>query len=209
MKKVFGFTVIAIAMFCAQNVNAQGKSATANFNLKMTVDKYIEVMCSPVDWNFGTTTHQVAYGGPIESLYGQQGEWNLAYANCPFSITISGNNGANQGVPRFARQEQGPHGGAWDILPTLYAINFTTNGERDLFYGTWLQGANQFPYTKSYSEAPHNGQVKMDMKAYINSTIASEGVPVRKTLIDPNYKNIDSADAGDYTCSMTVTITAL
>jgi hypothetical protein len=206
MKKfalIFAFMIVAVAFTQAQT------TASASFNLSMTVDKYIETTPSPLNWDFGTTSHQVAYGGPIESLYGAMGQWNLAYANCPFSVTVAGNNGANQGVPRFARQEVGAHGGAWDILPTLYAINFTTNGVRDLFYGTWLQGAHQFPYTKNYTEAPHNGQVKMDMVSYINSTIASEAVPVRKTLIDPTFTNIQSADAGVYECTMVVTLTAL
>lgn len=210
MKKLIIFSVLLVAtmMFVTNQSKAQ-TTDDVTFNLSMTVDKYIECMPSPVSWDFGTTSHQVNYGGPMESLYGAMGEWNVGYANCPFSITISGNNDANQGVPRFARQEVGAHGGDYDILPTLYQIHFTTNGVQDLFYGTWLQGAHQFPYTKSYSEAPHNGQIKMDMKAYINSSIASEAVPIRKTLIDPTFTNIQSADAGEYTCKMLVTITAL
>lgn len=184
-------------------------TGNVNFNLSMTVDRYIEVTPGPISWDFGTTRHQVNYGGPMESLYGTMGEWNLAYVNCPFSVTISGDNPASQGVPRFARKEVGPHSGGYDILATLYAINFTTNGVRDLFYGTWLQGANQFPRTKSYSEAPHNGQVKMDMKAWVNSSIASEAVPVRHTLINPAFTNDQSADAGDYTCTMLITLLAL
>ncbi len=206
MKKfalIFAFMIVAVVFVQAQT------TASASFNLSMTVDKYIETTPSPLNWDFGTTSHQVAYGGPMESLYGTMGQWNLGYANCPFSVTVAGNNGALQGVPRFARQEVGAHGGDWDILPTLYAINFTTNGVRDLFYGTWLQGANNFPYTKNYAEAPHNGQIKMDMKAYINSSVASEAVPVRKTLIDPTFTNIQSADAGVYECTMVVTLTAL
>jgi len=205
MKKFFGILAIAIAVCFAQSVSSQ-KSAT--FNLKMNVSNYIEVMASPVDFNFGTTTHDGTYAHS-QSLYGATGEWNLAYCNCPFSVTISGNNPANQNVPRFARQETGTHASGYDVLPTLYAINFTTNGVRDLFYGTWLQGANQFPYTKSYSEAPHNGQVKMDMVAYVNSAIASEAVPVLQTLINPAFTNAQSADAGDYTCTMVVTLAAL
>lgn len=209
MKKLIFLSMLLVAtvMFVSE-VKAQ-TTDNVTFNLSMTVDKYIECMPSPVSWDFGTTSHQVDYGGPMESLYGSLGQWNVGYANCPFSITISGNNNANQGVPRFARQEEGAHGGDYDFLPTLYQIHFTTNGVQDLFYGTWLQGANQFPYTKSYSEAPHNGQIKMDMVAYVNSSVASEAVPVRKTLIDPGFTNVQSADAGQYACQMVVTITAL
>lgn len=209
MKKIaliFAFMIVAVAFTQAQT------TASASFNLSMTVDKYIETTPSPLTWNFGTTSHQVAYGGPMESLYGAMGQWNLAYANCPFAITISGNNGASQGVPRFARQEVGAHGGAWDILPTLYLIQVTTNGVRDVFSlpnADSRLGAHRFPSTEEYSEAPHNGQVKLDMVSYINSSVASEAVPVRKTLIDPNFTNVQSADAGVYECTMVVTLTAL
>lgn len=206
MKKVMSFMAIAIAMVClVQTAQAQ----TANFNLQMTVTPYIETMQSPVTFNFGSTNHDGMYA-KSQSLYGNTGEWNLAYANCPFSVTIAGNNDANQGVPRFAKLQTGTHANAvYDVLPTLYAINFTTNGVRDLFYGSWLQGANNFPYTKSYAEAPHNGQIKMDMVAYVNSAIASEDVPVLQTLINSAFSDGQSADAGLYECTMVVTLAAI
>jgi len=205
MKKVL-LSIFAIIMVCSVKAINPGQSAT--FNLKMTVDKYIEAMASPVDFNFGTTAHTIL---KAEELCGNTGSWNLAYANCPFSVTISGNNGANQGVPRFARQEQGPHGGAWDILNTVYDINFTTNGETSSFAGFFgYLGASEFPKTKNYAEAPHNGQIRMDIKAFVNTaanSLLDHGVSLRRTLIDPNFKNSDSADAGDYTCIMVVTLT--
>jgi hypothetical protein len=205
MKKLMSFLAIMFVMaLFVQNVNAQ-LSGTANFNLSMTVEKYIETAPSPLNWNFGTTTHI----GKREQLNGNAGEWNLAYTNCPFSITISGNNMAGDGVPRFARVEEGT--GDFDILTTLYEINFTTNGSRSLFFGSdGPKGASHFPYTKSYTEAPHNGQVKMDMKAYVNSHLAvDEGIPIRLTIIDPTFTGIQSADAGDYTCTMVVTLAEL
>jgi hypothetical protein len=208
MKKLFGILVIAIAIGFAQNANAQGKSAT--FNLKMNVSNYIEAMASPVNFNFGTTQHTIL---KAEELCGNVGSWNLAYANCPFSVTISGNNGANQGVPRFARQETGANGGDWDILNTVYDINFTTNGVTTSFAGFFgYLGASDFPKTQNYSEAPHNGQVKMDMKAFVNTatnSLLDHGVSLKRTLIDPNFKNYDSADAGDYKCTMVVTLLAI
>ena len=207
MKKFFGILAIAIAIGFAQSASAQ-KSAT--FNLKMTVDKYIEAMASPVDFNFGTTQHTIL---KAEELCGNIGSWNLAYANCPFSVTISGNNGANQGVPRFARQETGAHGGDWDILNTVYDINFTTNGVTSSFAGfLGYLGARDFPRTKNYGEAPHNGQIRMDMKAFVNTVancLLDHGISIKGTLIDPNFKNSDSADAGEYTCSMVVSLAAL
>jgi len=211
MKKFFGILAIAIAMCFVQSVNAQ---KSASFNLKMHVDKYIEVMCSPVNFDFGTTNHNNL--GKAEELCGNTGSWNLAYANCPFSVTISGDNGAHQGVPRFARQETGTHGGAWDILNTVYDIDFTTNSETTSFAGLLgivpFIGASEFPKTKNYAEAPHNGQVHMSMKAFVNTyanSLLDHGIPVRRTLIDPNFKNVDSADAGEYTCTMTVTLATI
>ncbi len=52
----------------------------------------------------------------------------------------------------------------------------------------------------------------MDMKAFVNTAVNSlldHGVSLKRTLIDPNFKNSDSADAGDYTCTMTVTLAAI
>jgi len=212
MKKVIlSAMAICLIFVFTSNVNAQPNqySDDVSFNLSMTVDKYIETAPGPIDWDFGTTDHSTSWGPSRESLYGSLGEWDIAYANCPFSVTISGDNAAGQGVPRFVRDEVGANANGYDVLATLYQIHFTTNGNRDLFYGTWLQGAHQFPYTKSFPEAPHNGQIKMDMKAYVNSTIASEQIPVRPTIIDPNMTWQQSADAGVYECTMDVTFTAL
>ena len=207
MKKFFGILAIVIAIGFTQSVNAQ---KSANFNLKMHVDKYIEVMCSPVSWDFGTTSHTI---GKAEELCGNTGSWDIAYSNAPFSVTISGDNGAHQGVPRFARQEVGSHGGAWDFLNTVYDIDFTTNSETTSFAGfLGYIGASEFPKTKNFSEAPHNGQIHMSMKAFVNTytnSLLDHGVPVRKTIIDPSFKNSDSADAGDYACTMTVTFASL
>lgn len=146
-----------LAMMFATAIFVQAQySDDVTFNLKMTVDKYIETAPSPINWDFGLTTHSLA-NGSHERLYGDNpGEWDLAYANCPFSITIDGDNPAGQGVPRFARLEEGPNTNGYDVAATLYQIHFTTNGNQQLFYGTWLQGAHQFPYTKSFAEAPHN-----------------------------------------------------
>lgn len=200
---------MAVCLFVVvvSNVQAQN-TANVALNLSMTVDKYIETTPGPLSWNLGTTVHS----SNGEQIYGVVNEWDIAYANCPFSVTITGNNVANEGVPRFARAEIGANGapnGRYDVLPTLYAINFTTNGNRDLFYGTWLQGAHQFPRTKNFAETPHNGQIKMDMKVYVNATVASEIVPRRRTIIDPNMTPEQSADAGNYEATMDITFTAL
>jgi hypothetical protein len=207
MKKVFFVLFVFAAMTTASF--AQGTTDSTVLNLSMTLDKYIETMPGPVSWNIGTTGYTNAWGPAREFVYSPLGQWNLAYANCPFRVSITGDNPAGEGKPRFARQEVGPHANGFDTLPTLYAINFTTNGVRDLFYGTWLQGAHQFPYSKDYTEAPHNGQVFLDISVFVNDTVASEAIPVRAIAINPAFTWQQSADAGVYTAQLTITLTAI
>jgi hypothetical protein len=211
MKKIFSLLLIAMAImiFSVQAVVPSGQRS-ASFNLKMTVDKYIEAIANPVNFNFGTTRHTIL---KAEELYGNTGTWNLAYANCPFSATISGNNGVDQGAPRFARQETGDYSSAWDVLNTVYDIDFTTNGVTSSFSDIFgYLGAKSFPLTKNFTEAPHNGQILMSMKAFVNTAanmLLDRGTPIRRTLINSNFTNEQSADAGDYTCIMMVTLAAL
>lgn len=213
MKKVlsvlFALTLIAGLSF-AQS------TGSASFDLKMTVDKYIETATSPISFDFGTTMNNSYYGAPRNEdlYYPAWGEWNIAYANCGFSVSLTGDNGASQGVPRFARQEVGAHGGAWDILNTVYQIGFLTNGvvENDAFGYVWGFGASMFPKTATFTETPHNGQVKMRMAAHVNSHWQPDkdaGIPIRETVINPAFTNIQSADAGVYTCTMVVTLAAI
>ncbi len=209
MKRMFGFlTGLTAVLLLAGSTSFAQQSTT--FNLSLTVNPYIQTMPGPVNVNLGSTRHNAGYGTNQEWFYDTAPQsWDLAYANTPFTVTVSGNNPANQGIPRFARAETGNHSNGFDTLPTLYAIHFTTNGVSDLFFGTWLQGANQFPYTKQYQEAPHNGQIRMDLDVYANANIASEAIPIRQTVIDPSYKWDQSADAGVYQASLTVTLGAI
>ncbi len=218
MKRIIILATMFVAMIAyVQTAQAQN-TATASFNLSMTVDKYIETTASPLEFDFGTTRSNVYYGAPRnEDLYdgwGNAGEWNLAYANCPFSVTLSGDNPASQGVPRFARAEVGAHAGPADFLNTSFRIGFLTNGgvENDAFGYVWGIGASSFPKTASFDEAPHNGQIKMNMQAAVNShwmPANDVGIPIRNTVIDASMTNDQSADAGKYSCTMLVTLTAL
>jgi hypothetical protein len=137
--------------------------------------------------------------------------WNLAYSNTTFRATLADSNGAGQAKPRFARQEVGAHSNGWDILPTLYDIYFTTNGVSEkLIPGSMVQSAERFPISKDFSEAPHNGQVRMDLHVWINSPYsADDSISQRETLINPAFTWQQSADAGTYACQMVVTLTAI
>jgi len=208
MKKFLSFLAISIAVICfVQTANAQ-PSASTSINLKMTVAKYIETMPNPAELFLGTTTHS----GNAEILDGGFRGWNLAYANCPFNLTLSGSNPAGQNVPRFARAEVGANaGGRFDVLNTFYQIHFVTNGV-EVNTNTpdqWGTGASQFPLTKEFSEAPHNGQVYMSLIPYVNDASQKDAWPQRQTLINSGFTADNSADAGDYTCTFTVTLTAI
>jgi len=207
MKKLL-FGLLALVVMTAVSFG-QGSTDNTTITLNLNLMPYIETM-NPVTVDLGNTRHNSSYAPSKEWYYDFLPQaWNLAYANCPFRVTIAGDNPAGEGKPRFARLETGAHASGYDTIPTLYAINFTTNGVRDLFYGTWLQGAHQFPFSKDYAEAPHNGQVKMELDVWANANIASEAIPIRGTLINPAFSDRDSADAGIYSCSMLVTLTAI
>ena len=217
MKKLFMLSAILIAMICfVQQTNAQ-TTATANLSFGLTVSKYIETTPNVPLLNFGATS-QRQFDPNRESLAASSPLWNLAYSNTGFTATISGNNLKGEGKPRFARAEVGTHaGGGWDVLPTSWSIFFTTNGERDaiggLSYNNPQAPANRveaqaFPISKDYLETPHNGQIAMDLSVYVNCG-AESTVPLRMTLINPAFTNDQSADAGDYACTMLVTLTAL
>jgi hypothetical protein len=208
MKKLLMLSAILIAMFCfTAAVSAQNNPV--QFNLQMTVNKYIETTPNPITFNYGTTSHsnnaESLDGGGVAGI-----QWNIAYANCPFNITFAGSGPGSAAQPRFGRAEVGTQGVGIDVLNTFYQIHVITNtvvtginGD-----GNWGIAAKEFPYTQSISEAPHNGQVALNMYPYVN-TASRDNVPVRQTLINSGFTNDMSADAGDYTCSMVITLAAL
>ena len=203
--------VLAVFLLVGGTCFGAQASNSTTFNLSLYLNEYIETMPGPVVWDLGHTTHYSGSPYDVETIYPATNSWNLAYANCRFNISIAGENLALEHKPRFARLQTGTHGGGiYDTLPTLYDIRLTTNGVSDPLSSNELQSANNFPFSKDYSEAPHNGQVRMDMKVYVNTPLAWDGVvPQRKTLIAPAFTDQDSADAGIYTCTMVVTLGAL
>ncbi len=190
-----------------------------DFEFGMTVDNYIETVASPLAWCFGTTSHSGSKGSiGSEQLVGNDYNLNFAYANCPYKVTVSGSNEAGQSVPRFARKETGTHGTGYDILPTVWEIQFVANSVSDYFgvssVGATKVYAGQFPLSETYSEAPHNGQIFLKVKALVNTenepAAAGGGtvVPVRQTAINSAYTAINSADAGKYKAMMKIVLTS-
>lgn len=216
MKKLLSFSAILIAMVCfVQTAQAQ---TPVQFNLSMTVDKYIETVTSPINVNLGTTLHSSNAEG-LNTAVPQGSGWlqgNLAYANCLFSVTISGDNPVGQLVPRFARAQDGAHAnGVFDILSTGYQIGIYANGV-DVTAGAWGMNygitAGSFPRTVSATEIPHNGQVSFKLASKVNAAGGGDELstyPIRQTLINPAFTDQQSADAGIYTCTMVITLAAL
>lgn len=207
MKRFLFFAVVILAI-ASQATKVQAQNV--KFDFTMTVPAYIETMPSPVSFNFGTAEHNPTTGN-LELTNSAKGEWDIAYANCPFSVTITGDNPNGDGIPRFARLESGATSSGYDVLSTMYQIFFTVNGatNREIFFDGHMQADHEFPHTKTFNDAPHNGQVKMDIQAWVNSSVRTGAVPMRKTKIDPNMTWDQSADAGEYACSMVVTFSAL
>ncbi|HKK54531.1 MAG TPA: hypothetical protein VJ926_03365 [Patescibacteria group bacterium] len=196
-------------MAMTTNVQAQSSDQT-EINMSLTVDEYIEAVPS-IDWDLGETNHNA--GRNKEEIYGVSSpDMDIAYANCPFSVTLNGDNPAGDGIPRFAREEVGTHANGYDVLPTLYKIYVTTNGVVEYIdgAGTMVQQAGYFPLGEDFVEAPHNGQVRMNISAFINTALATDpGASVKKTIIDPNFTWDQSADAGVYEASIVATFSAL
>ncbi len=206
MRKSLAIGLALLLVFAFAGMALAQDSDSVNIDMEMYVDEYIETM-GDTSWDLGTTYHTTNYGPSREQIYESNG-WDLAYANCPFSMTVSGNNLAGDGIPTFAREEQGANSNGFDRLPSYYKIFVITNENADEFTG-WVDPSEKFPISKDYSEAPHNGQIRMNMTVQANTTITHSDIPLKATLIDPRYTWKDSADAGTYEASLTVTISAL
>ncbi|MGB8953395.1 MAG: hypothetical protein WCC06_12110 [Candidatus Aminicenantales bacterium] len=67
---------------------------------------------------------------------------NFAYANCPFMATIGGENPGKN--------------------PALSRVTFSFNN-REHDFVDWTNDVTEFPVSRSYYEAPHNGQVRLNI----------------------------------------------
>jgi hypothetical protein len=78
--------------------------------------------------------------GPID--WSQTNSVNFAYANCPFMASLGGENPGNN--------------------PAISKLTLFFNGQEHGFTD-WTNGTTEFPASRSYIEAPHNGQVKLNI----------------------------------------------
>jgi len=74
--------------------------------------------------------------------WSQTNSVDFAYANCPFTVNLSGEKpGENPAISKLAL--------------------FFNGQEYD--FADWTTGVAEFPLTRSYTEAPHNGQIKLNI----------------------------------------------
>jgi hypothetical protein len=210
--------MIAIGCFFAQSTKAQSASATYNFSA--TVAKFIAV--NQVTNNVASLAQTqvdpavagselLAAGFPAQANYKSQLTDNV-YANTPFSVTFSGSS-LSSSLPILSRQEG--NGGIVDRLQTAIFVTTQINGDNanypgyerhDMTFISDAEGANTGTYTNqslTFANAPHDGVVRTDF--YLAAALPHKtpdfgglhGIPSR------------SADAGNYTCQIVATYTAL
>lgn len=115
-------TSIALVFVLGSIALADASMSDSNtFNFTVKVNKYIEAGIIPEANlnpypNFAVNGPDFA-GHPYPYYF-----YHAAYANCPFTISFTGNNPANDGVPIFAKAEEGLNtGGRYNTTePTVY-----------------------------------------------------------------------------------------
>jgi len=180
------------------------------FNFSVVVDPYIEVLV-PIQ-NMTVSPYHVT-GPTFQRMVGTYtglsgGTWpggigDFTYANCPFSMTIAGDNLAGDGKPIYVREEVDGTGtglNRFDKLDTNWEIRVHYNSGYPI--GVY-SNANNAPWTLTANEAPHNGWVGIDFMCNGNRVDGPDA------NIDRNQAYDQSPDRGIYTCFLVVTLTAL
>lgn len=208
MKKslLMGLAVLLVGMFSG----AAMAGDTTEFNFTAVVDPYIEVLV-PVQ-NMATSPYHIqgpGFSGGVMTYTGLSGgTWpggigDFAYANCPFDLTISGDNPATDGKPNYAREEEDDLGnglGTFDRLDTNWEIRIHYNGGYPI--GVY-DDADNAPWSITANEAPHNGWVGIDFMCN------GHRVDGPAANIDRSQDYFDSPDAGNYKASLTITMSVM
>jgi hypothetical protein len=80
--------MLSVVMIMATNMSF-GQNKTATFDVTANVQKYIEVLSDHFPINFGNLPAGQKSAGWVGGM-----RFDAAYANCPFSVTLSGFNGS-------------------------------------------------------------------------------------------------------------------
>ena len=173
------------------------------YNFRATVLPYI-MTASTYDINVGNLS------GPGFARGGSYARHTPTYANCQFRVTIDGYNDYEEHRPRLARMEVGEHANDFDWLPVIYHFWFYTNGVQRLIWGKW---DNQFPFDVDFTECAHDGQVELYFEYVINDRATAGGTAYfprdHEARIGDGETWYESPDAGDYSCTLVMTYSAL
>ncbi len=207
MKKfLIGLLVAGLALGLSGMAMAEQLSDTQTFNFSCTVEKYIEV--NPAHKTRNITTPSISpedIYNPKSNYSFFKNSYNELYANCPFTISLAGDNGASDGLPILARNEVGPNRYGWDRLDTKLAFSYIINyppsggwkritfGDNGYYGGGVKNGWSNNPYT--FTEAPHDGEVGLEL---VSQATFLDAVP------DWTKNNIWSESA-DASCSTAYT----
>lgn len=211
MKKSLVF--LAVVSLVAGVSFAQAPTTTRTIPLELKVLPYVELnMAYPIFLDFGTITPPkdgvTMEGGDTRGPANIDWSWRneFAYANCPYNITLSGDNPANDGVPCFAKAEIGLNPNGFDRLITRFHFHFSSDynvpgtTSAIVFNSAFAMPGVWNATTGGYS-VPHTGEVYANPRCGVS-------LPAKA----PNFGVVNtwnqSADAGTYQASITVTITA-
>jgi len=209
VKKLLGLC-LALFLFIGMSFAQQ----TQTFNLKTTVQQYVEVNPAYVIVTPGTKTIS---GNDLVAVPGFPdygwGRTDVAYANCPFSVSYAGS-GGGVAFPILSKSEV-PIGNGYDRLQTRILIKNRINGvwgahetdfeRHDMNFLSDPDGADIGTWTNqtvTFANAPHDGEIHVDL--FFKGTL-----PHVSPDFGTNNTWNQSADAGLYECQLIATYTAL
>lgn len=206
MKKYIGIALAVLMVLGLSGMVMAGN--TTRFNFTAVVDPYIDVLVDVQ--NMATSPYHLRgpnFEGMVATYTGLSGgSWpggigDFAYANCPFQLTISGDNPAGDGKPIYAREEvDGTNTGLnrFDRLDTNWQIRIHTDYHSQLTIV--FADANTVPWSYTANEAPHNGWVGIDFMCYGHQADGPDA------NIDCSQAYSLSPDAGNYKASLTIVL---
>jgi len=200
----------ALFLFIGMSFVSFGQK-TQTFDLSATVQPYVEVNPAYANVSQSMTISLPGDGNvPVFSVV--TGNFDVAYANCPFSVSFVGDNPADDNIPILAMEEPGASM-RYDRLQTKIQIEFVinrTNGqidkERNLMdFLSNPEGANTGAWTNqtvTFVNVPHDGEIYMNRR--FGASLPHESPDFGTYLNTWNQ----SADAGLYECQLIATYAA-
>lgn len=131
------------------------------------------------------------------------GSWDYLPTSFAINLTTNGVYNDNSGI---APGKSGDHRQDNGNGSQSFVNNQSHNNPGNNFQ---VAAASSFPRGEIHEESPLNGLVNMDLKVWVNTYGNIDNVPLRATQINASQRNNQSADAGQYECTLIVTFMAL